>query len=48
MILVLIFLLLVLYGGGSAFHIASDFLWILLVLALLGIVYQIWTGKNPF
>jgi hypothetical protein len=47
MILLLVLLLILFYGTGNALRIGGDLLYILLILAIAGLVYQIWTGRNP-
>lgn len=47
MILLLVLILLVLYLGGAAFSLGGNLIQILLLLALVGIVYEIFTGRKP-
>ncbi len=47
MLLILLLVLILFYGTGTALHISNELLNILLVLALIGIVYQIWEGRRP-
>lgn len=47
MILLLVVLLILLYGAGTVANVGGDLLWLLLVLALIGIVYQLYTGRRP-
>jgi hypothetical protein len=47
MVLLIVLIILILYGTGAVLNVGGNLIHLLLVLALAGLVYQIWTGRNP-